>query len=236
MRQICKNPLQRDYIKEQIRKLDGIVALHKEHKKEIVRIFSCEPDQVKIIGVGYNQNIFYKRKRERTDGYQIVFAGKVTEKKGVFSLLNALEKLPYSPDKLVVKIAGGYGQEEERRKIQEIAQKSRYRIDLPGRMGQKELAEVFCQSDVFVLPSFFEGLPLVNIEAMACGCKVVCSDIRGIKEWYDENVPGHNILFVPLPKMNNTDEPLKSELPQFEKGWQRRCGKNWNKRKRKRLI
>lgn len=216
LRQICKNPLQREYIKEQIKKLDGIVALHKEHKEEIHRIFEYDREKIQIIGIGYNQNIFNKNVKKEKTYYQLVFAGKVTEKKGIFSLFRALEKLPYSSEELVVKLAGGHGMEKEFEEIKQLARASKYNIELLGAIPQSQLAEVFRQSDVFVLPSFFEGLPLVNIEAMACGCKVVCSDIPGIKEWYDENVPGSPIEFVTLPGMKNTDEPNEEELPEFE--------------------
>ena len=51
---------------------------------------------------------------------------------------------------------------------------------------------------------------------MACGCKVVCSDIPGVKEWLSENVAGENVAFVKLPSMRNTDEPIREELPEFE--------------------
>ena len=51
--------------------------------------------------------------------------------------------------------------------------------DIFRQFAAGSLAEVFRQSDVFALPSFFEGLPLVTMEAMACGCKVVCSQIPG---------------------------------------------------------
>lgn len=217
VRQIRKNPLRREWIKSQIEKLDGIIALHQEHKEEILRIFSFDEEKVRIIGVGYNQNIFYKGKREEKPYYQLAFAGKVTEKKGIFSLLRAIENLSYMPGQLVVKIAGGFGTEEEQKEIEKLAAKSRFQIDLLGRLDQRQLAEAFRNSDVFVLPSFFEGLPLVNIEAMACGCKVVSSDISGIREWYDANIPGHQIEFVPLPGMKNTDEPLEEELPVFER-------------------
>ena len=45
------------------------------------------------------------------------------------------------------------------------------------------------QSDVFVLPSFYEGLPLVIIEALACGTYVICTDLPGIRNWIDQNLP-----------------------------------------------
>ena len=41
----------------------------------------------------------------------------------------------------------------------------------------------------------------MTMEAMACGCKVVCSQIPGMEEWLDEHVPGQQVEFVPLPEM-----------------------------------
>lgn len=217
IRQICKNPLQREYIKEQIRKLDGITALHGEHKREIQHIYGCEEEKIQILGVGYNQNVFYQEEKREKPYKQLVFAGKVTEKKGIFSLFRAIEQLPYKKEQLVVKIAGGHGTKKEREQMKRLVQKSKYRIEILGALPQKQLADLFRESDVFVLPSFFEGLPLVNIEAMACGCQVVCSEIPGIREWYDTNLPGHQIELVKLPGMRNTDEPEEEELPDFEK-------------------
>ena len=115
-----------------------------------------------------------------------------------------------------VVLAGGHGPEEEYEQIQQLAIECRYPVQFLGMLSQAELAEQFRQSDVFILPSFFEGLALVNIEAMACGCKVVCSDIPGMKDWFEENVPGEQITFVKLPRMENTDEAVAEELPAFE--------------------
>ena len=60
LRQFKKNPLARDYIREQIRNLDTIWCLHQEQKQEILRLFQCNPEKVKILGTGYNSQIFKK--------------------------------------------------------------------------------------------------------------------------------------------------------------------------------
>ena len=218
LRQIEKNTLEREYIKERIRQLDGVIALHREQKKEIERIFQVKEEKIKVAGVGYNDKIFFQtgEKKEKKESFQIIFAGKVSEKKGVCSLLRAFSYLPYPKEKLKVVLAGGHGPEEEYEQIQQLAIECRYPVQFLGMLSQAELAEQFRQSDVFILPSFFEGLALVNIEAMACGCKVVCSDIPGMKDWFEENVPGEQITFVKLPRMENPDEPVAEELPAFE--------------------
>ena len=72
-------------------------------------------------------------------------------------------------------------------------------------------------SDIFVLPSFFEGLPLTVIEALACGDRVVMTRLPGIPEWLSENALHADIKYVDLPTMINADEPISDELPAFER-------------------
>ena len=72
-------------------------------------------------------------------------------------------------------------------------------------------------SDIFILPSFYEGLPLVLIEAMACGLRAICTDLPGIKSWLNKAIPHNGVLFVKPPEMRNEDEPIAESLPDFEK-------------------
>jgi glycosyltransferase involved in cell wall biosynthesis len=51
-----------------------------------------------------------------------------------------------------------------------------------GQIPQPALAELLRRSDIFVLPSYFEGLPLVLIEAMASGAVPVSTDLPGVKK------------------------------------------------------
>ena len=72
-------------------------------------------------------------------------------------------------------------------------------------------------SDIFVLPSFYEGLPMTVIEALACGAKVVVTDLPGIKPWIQKNVKNAPVIYVTPPEMKNIDEAVAESLPTFEK-------------------
>ena len=219
LRQMKKNPWQASYIKEQIVKLDGIFALHKEQKEDIVSIYGCKAERVQVVGTGYNKDVFFIQEglQKKDERQRIIFAGKISEKKGVMSLIRALSYIEDVENQYVLVLAGSAGNQREFGEIERLAAESPCEVQFLGRLSHQELAKELNQSDIFVLPSFFEGLPLVIIEAMACGLRVICTDLPGIQPWMDESLPEHGIVFVAPPKMRKADEPIESELPAFEK-------------------
>jgi len=219
LRQMKKNPWQVSYIKEQIVKLDGIFALHKEQREDIIATYGCESERVEVIGTGYNKDVFYVQNTidKSDDRTQLIFAGKISEKKGVMSLIRALSYLEDVENRYVLALAGGAGNQAEFDEIQRLAADSPCEVRFLGRLSHQELAKELNSSDIFILPSFFEGLPLVIIEAMACGLHVVCTDLPGIRTWMEATLPQHCVTFVKPPKMRNADEPVEEELSAFEK-------------------
>lgn len=219
LRQMQKTDLERNYIAEQIRKLDGIFVLQQEQRRRVMEIYGAEDDRICEIGIGYNSHIFYPQKKEKDKNKEItslVFAGKISEKKGVVSLLRSLRYLEDLSDQICLRLAGGAGNEEEYQKIRKLAGTCRAEVTFLGKLTQEELARVYRESDIFVLPSFYEGLPLTAVEALACGDRVVITDLPGVRDWMTKHVPGADIRYVKLPGMCNEDEPVMAQLPEFE--------------------
>ena len=121
------------------------------------------------------------------------------------------------PAPLSLTLCGGRGNDEdEYAAIVRAARAAPWPIELTGRLDQKSLAQRYRTAEAFVLPSFFEGLPLVTIEALACGCKVVMTDLPGVRPWMEQNVPAAPVWWVRPPRMAGIDEPVADDLPAFE--------------------
>ena len=218
MRQVKKNLWKREFIKEKIGKLNGILALHEEQKEEICEYYRRDPEDVNVIGTGYNSDVFYLNgMKKENEKLRLIFAGKISEKKGVKSLLRSLHHIPDVENKVELLLAGGAGNQKEYGEICALAEACPCEVKFLGRLNHADLAKELNQSDIFILPSFYEGLPLVIIEAMACGLRVVCTDLPGIQNWLRANLPTNEVVFVKPPKMRNEDEPREEELPEFEK-------------------
>ena len=219
LRQLRKNGWQREWITAQIQKLDGIFALHQQQKDAICQMFGVPENKVAAMGTGYNSKVFYLneevRKSRHSKKLRLIFAGKLSEKKGLYSLLRALRQISH-PENVELALAGGYGNAAEYAQIRRLAEVSPCAVTFLGRLSHQELALEMNKSDAFILPSFYEGLPLVLIEAMACGLKTVCTDLPGIRPWLDRAIPVSGTIFVAPPRMHNEDEPLPEDLPGFE--------------------
>ena len=195
LRQMQKTDLEREFIRREIGKLDHIFVPQIFHLAEE----SCDKEGVT----------------------SLVFAGKIAEKKGVKSLLRAMALLgdekELDMNRVQLLLAGSTGNEEEYQMIEGLAGRCPCKVKFLGRLSQSELARVYQQSDIFVLPSFFEGIPLTVIEALACGDRVVMTDLPGIKEWIASVSSDADVRYVTLPRMRNADEPLEEDLPEFER-------------------
>lgn len=229
LRQLMSNSFERERILRAIQKVPTVFALQEEQREEIQLITGLPKERIVVVGNGYNPEIFYPdEKVQKGTGYtdsdrpiRMVFAGKIAVNKGLLSLIRALALLP---DKKELYLAGGSGDAEEFAEIQALASQADYPIEFLGMIPQQELAGLYRNCDLFVFPSYYEGLGLVSIEAMACGLPVVTSDTPGIKSWIMSKIANPPVIFVPLPEMIEVDKPLASELPDYEQRFAQAIG------------
>ncbi len=216
LRQMYENPRWHGYIRSGVCALDKVFCLHAAQRRTAMDGYGLPAARVRVVGSGYNHHIFFDRGERRPHSdVRLVFAGKISEKKGVYSLLAALAMLGWAREDFSLRLCGGWGGEKQRDEMVKSIEQSGYDVTLLGSLDQTRLAAEFNRGDVFVLPSFYEGLPLVLAESMACGMKAVCTDLPGIREWMDAHVPHHGIRFVPPPQMLDADTPKPESLPGF---------------------
>lgn len=171
-----------------------------------------DEEKIRIVPNGFDPEIFHPGKeRWKTPPVSLLFAGKLSRSKGVHLLLETLshERLKSRPIHLY--LAGtGVGKNEEI--CRNLGERLEGKVTFCGHLTPGDLGDMMRKVHVFVLPSYFEGVPLVLIEALASGCRVVASDLPGTRELVS-GVSGHFGRLFPLPELETVDSPYPGDLP-----------------------
>ena len=130
-------------------------------------------------------------------------------------MLDAVDQVRVPGKQLNLCLVGGHNDAAEYQRFTQQAAACSAAVEFAGRLETHELVRAYQNADIFVLPSFFEGLPLVVVEALACGCRVVVSDLPGIRPWLEGHVPDAPVVFVRPPRMRTADDPYPEELGPF---------------------
>ena len=185
----------RGFLRWAIRRSDAVVAISSYTAKEVTAL---EPREVEVIPYTFELAAPGLR-RPRHDGrFEILFVGRLVERKGVVNLVDALARLPRELDARLVVI--GDGPESDRIRRRAVERGVGDRVDLRGRQSDEALREAYAAADAFVLPAIVdargdtEGLGVVLLEAMNFGVPVVASASGGIVDIVIDDETG---LLVP---------------------------------------
>ncbi len=141
----------------------------------------------------------------------VIFVGRITRQKGLPYLLAACELLPASVQ--IVLCAGAPDTPEIMAEVTAAVDALREQRDgvvwIDRMLSRAELTVALSVSDVFVCPSIYEPLGIVNLEAMSCGVAVVGTATGGIPEVVDDGVTGR---LVPIEQVSDgTGTPVNPE-------------------------
>jgi glycosyltransferase involved in cell wall biosynthesis len=193
------------------RKVDAVCALSAIQKSDIQRLYGIAADRIHLTGAGYDAERFFLPPAPGKGPVQVVYAGKLSRAKGVPWLLRALGQL--AAEDFVFHLVGDSAGAEKQEILGLIGQLGS-RIRVHGKLDQQRLASLLRQADLFVLPSLFEGVPLVLLEALASGCHIVTTALPGVLELL-AGIDSSWIELVAMPRMASIDQPHAAEEEQF---------------------
>ena len=114
----------------------------------------------------------------------VAFVGRITRQKGVPHLVKAAQD--FDKDIQIILCAGAPDTPEIAAETEGLVNKLRETRDgvhwVTDMLPKEEIREIYSAADIFVCPSVYEPLGIVNLEAMACETAVVASDVGGIPE------------------------------------------------------
>ena len=206
------------HLAEQVRlgcsRNERFVVVQHGHAESLAQQLAISPRRIDVLGGGFREELFHMNPSPIRSRKDLLFAGKLSFSKGLPQLLDVFEQLVKAHPEVQLHVAGsGSGQETD--DLQSRMAQLAPQVLAHGQVGQAELAELMRASHAFVLPSFYEGLPLVLVEAAACGCRLVSTDLPGVR--HQLSIPLVDLLhLVPLPRMRSVDIPKNEDLPIFK--------------------
>ncbi|MDA3918584.1 MAG: glycosyltransferase [Deltaproteobacteria bacterium] len=196
-----------------LQQIDRIIALSCDQKQLIVKALSIDPQQISIISGGYNKERFYDEPKSFEGTVELLYAGKISAPKGVPWLLKSLYLIRELPFRLHL---AGNANDEKKLLCLSLADRLGPKAIYHGSLSHEDLSALMRKAHIFILPSFFEGLPLVLLEALACGCRIITTALPGVHEIFKTDHPGM-VRLVQLPILETIDKPFKKNEKAMEK-------------------
>ncbi|EMA13961.1 glycosyltransferase family 4 protein [Haloarcula marismortui] len=170
---------------------DMVVAISDHAYRELTTTYGLDEDKVAMIPHGVDTEWFYPRDKQHpavnAEKTTLLYVGRLGARKGLDLALQALANVDNDDVELLI---AGTGRHED--SLRELARELDIadRVRFLGYVPEKELPALYSSSDVFILPSKYEGFGLVLLESMACGTPVIGADAGGIPTAIDTGETG----------------------------------------------
>jgi starch synthase len=205
-----------------IENADAIVAVSAGMKKDVLTAYpTVDPGKIEVVYNGIDTGLYQPdpgtdvidRLGIDLNRPSVVFVGRITRQKGLPYLMRACHDLP--PEAQIVLLAGAPDTKEIAAEVEGLARQLREARDENGviwvqeMLPKHEVIQVLTHATIFVCPSIYEPMGIVNLEAMACETAVVATATGGIPEVVADGETG---LLVPIEQVpDGTGTPVDPE-------------------------
>lgn len=168
----------RAFVRKIFARADRFVVLSSQWREFYVREVGIPEQRVLVL---YNPTALPRVLPQRAGRTQVqfLFLGRIGERKGAMQLLDAFVSLPAPLRARARLVFAGDGEVET---LRAAAREHDAAIDVHSWVDAEQRNALLAASDVFVLPSFQEGVPMAMLEAMACGLPVITTPVGGIPD------------------------------------------------------
>ncbi len=173
--------------------INGLILLNKNDHADLVEKYKINVDTFIWGGIGLNLDDFIRTDISINDRISFLFIGRLLKEKGIYEFINAASKIKQIYPEVEFIVLGDIDKANPS-SLTEIELKSlinHHIITYPGFV--KNIQEWISKSNVFVLPSYREGLPRSTQEAMAMGLAIITTDVPGCR---DTVIDGLNGLII----------------------------------------
>ena len=149
------------------------------------------PANIRVIGNGVDCDRFHPDEGAHGRGLRLLYAGRLQRFKGVHHLIRAVARVRRTAKAPIALEIAGEG--PERACLEGLASGVGLSdvVEFSGWVAREEMPRVYRRADLFVLPSYVEGMPNVVLEAMASGLPVIGTDVPGTREVIMDGVNGY---------------------------------------------
>jgi len=212
LRQYKNCPHLRLFVKRHCRRLDKIIALTSDQKADISRTYDIPAEKIAVVGGGYDDTVFTRAPKTPAGTVHILYAGTFNRSKGVPWLLKSLRTIKDHDWHLHM---AGSGSGSEFDECMDLVETLTPKVTNHGYVSHRRLSELMKTAHVQVLPSFFEGLPLVLFEGLASGCRIVTTKLSGFSEIFGK-AKEDTVDLISLPPLETIDRPYQKDEAQLE--------------------
>lgn len=201
---------------------DKIITVSNKLKEKVNNLLDYDLKTTDVITNGINPSFFNNNNNEHVGinkkkfKYSLLFVGNLLKAKGVFELIEAFNDITTIYDNIGLYIVGEGPQKDKLKKMsQELNLQDK--VVFTGRVPHKKVSEYMNICDIFILPSYREGMPTVMFEALGYYNPIIITRVGGVEEIISHKENGYLINSKSKNDIINAVKELKEDTFLYNK-------------------